>query len=59
MLLSTTAYVQRYPDDYSVSRVQYFVLTLFQVFSAPNYVDQGCNKGAFVRSFVCIAFGYI
>ena len=25
------------------------VLTPFQIFSAPNYVDQAGNKGAFVR----------
>jgi hypothetical protein len=45
MLSSTTAYVQRYPNDCSV----FDSLTPFQVFSAPNYVDQAGNKGAFVR----------
>ena len=47
MPLNTTVYVQRYSDDRCVFNAIFS--HHFQVFSAPNYVDQGGNKGAFVR----------
>jgi len=47
MPLNTTVYVQRYSNDHPVFSAIFS--RRFQVFSAPNYVDQGGNKGAFVR----------
>lgn len=45
MPLNITGYVQRYADNpFFIS----FAHKRSQVFSAPNYVDQGGNKGAFV-----------
>ena len=35
-------------------RVRSSFLIPFQVFSAPNYVDQGRNKGAFVRPLAAL-----